>query len=128
MLFPKKLLAKTIVGSSAPAQPSIARDFSKRRGTTVYSACVEGVVLARVLLLVVGCFWDTGAPVRTIARLTCDIEEVRRTCKLKAHLGLFPTSQTFRQVDANIGARTLLGAPGLTTRSKNATKGNWPYY
>ena len=26
------------------------------------------------------------------------------------------------------GARTLLGAPGLTTRSKDATRGSWPYY
>ena len=25
-------------------------------------------------------------------------------------------------------ARTLLGAPGLTTRSKDATRGSWPYY
>ena len=28
---------------------------------------------------------------------------------------------------ALLGARTLLGAPGLTTRSKDATKGSWPY-
>ena len=28
-----------------------------------------------------------------------------------------------------LGARTLLGAPGLTTRSKDAAKkGSWPYY
>ena len=27
-----------------------------------------------------------------------------------------------------LGARTLLGAPGLTTRSKDATRGSWPYY
>ena len=25
-------------------------------------------------------------------------------------------------------ARTLLGAPGLTTKSKDATRGSWPYY
>ena len=24
--------------------------------------------------------------------------------------------------------KKLLGAPGLTTRSKNATRGSWPYY
>ena len=24
--------------------------------------------------------------------------------------------------------RTLLGAPGLTTRSKDATRGSWPHY
>ena len=28
----------------------------------------------------------------------------------------------------HLGARTLLGAPGLTTRSKDATRGSWPYY
>ena len=27
-----------------------------------------------------------------------------------------------------LGAKTLLGAPGLTTRSKDATRGSWPYY
>ena len=27
-----------------------------------------------------------------------------------------------------LGARTLLGAPGLATRNKNATRGSWPYY
>ena len=27
-----------------------------------------------------------------------------------------------------LGARTLLGAPGLTTTSKDATRGSWPYY
>ena len=27
-----------------------------------------------------------------------------------------------------IGARTLLGAPGIATRSKDATRGSWPYY
>ena len=27
-----------------------------------------------------------------------------------------------------VGARTLLGARGLTTRSKDATRGSWPYY
>ena len=27
-----------------------------------------------------------------------------------------------------LGARMLLGAPGLTTRSKDATRGSWPYY
>ena len=26
------------------------------------------------------------------------------------------------------GTRTLLGAPGLTTRNKDATRGSWPYY
>ena len=26
-----------------------------------------------------------------------------------------------------LGARTLLGAPGLTTRSEDATRGSWPY-
>ena len=27
-----------------------------------------------------------------------------------------------------VAARTLLGAPGLTARSKNATRGSWHYY
>ena len=27
-----------------------------------------------------------------------------------------------------VGARTLLGAPGIATRSKDATRGSWPYY
>ena len=27
-----------------------------------------------------------------------------------------------------LGARTLLGAPGLATRGKDATRGSWPYY
>ena len=27
-----------------------------------------------------------------------------------------------------LGARTLLGAPGMATRSKDATRGSWPYY
>ena len=26
------------------------------------------------------------------------------------------------------GARTLLGAKGIATRSKDATRGSWPYY
>ena len=27
-----------------------------------------------------------------------------------------------------LGTRTLLGAPGIATRSKDATRGSWPYY
>ena len=27
-----------------------------------------------------------------------------------------------------LGARTLLGAQGIATRSKEATRGSWPYY
>ena len=27
-----------------------------------------------------------------------------------------------------VGTRTLLGAKGIATRSKNATRGSWPYY
>ena len=27
-----------------------------------------------------------------------------------------------------LGARTLLGAKGIATRSKDATRGSWPYY
>ena len=32
-----------------------------------------------------------------------------------------------RKVDDFLGM-TLLGAPGHTTRSKDATRGSWPYY
>ena len=37
---------------------------------------------------------------------------------------------TFREMSSISiqGTRTLLGAPGLTTRSKDATRGSWPYY
>ena len=42
---------------------------------------------------------------------------------------------TTRSKDATRGSwpyyseqRTLLGAPGRTTRSKDATRGSWPYY
>ena len=27
-----------------------------------------------------------------------------------------------------LGARTLVGAPGIATRSKDAIRGSWPYY
>ena len=29
---------------------------------------------------------------------------------------------------SNLRARKLLGAPGIATRSKEATSGSWPYY
>ena len=39
---------------------------------------------------------------------------------------LTPISQSFNRSDAT--RNKLLGAPGLTTRSKDATRGSWPYY
>ena len=35
----------------------------------------------------------------------------------------FPVKRFLRK-----GARTLLGAPGIATRNKEATRGSWPYY
>ena len=32
------------------------------------------------------------------------------------------------QMEALLGARTLLGAPGIATRSKDATRGSWHHY
>ena len=41
-------------------------------------------------------------------------------------------NQTLTQKDLALalllGARTLLGAPGIATSSKDATTGSWPYY
>ena len=31
-------------------------------------------------------------------------------------------------VGSQVSNKKLLGAPGLTTRSKDATRGSWPYY
>ena len=45
---------------------------------------------------------------------------------LLAHLG--KTQFTDAVAQHKLGAKTLLGAPGLTTRSKDATRGSWPYY
>ena len=42
-----------------------------------------------------------------------------RTTRNKKLLGLLASL---------LGAKTLLGARGLTTRNKDATRGSWPYY
>ena len=42
--------------------------------------------------------------------------------------GLEPLEKAKQANKQTIGARTLLGAPGIATRSKDATRGSWPYY
>ena len=49
-------------------------------------------------------------------------EATRNKCIASSNKCL--TSSNKKQV----GARTPLGAPGIATRNKNATRGSWPYY
>ena len=46
---------------------------------------------------------------------------IRRWSNLLEKDGLFCTKATSRN-------KKLLGAPGIATRSKDATRGSWPYY
>ena len=43
-------------------------------------------------------------------------------------VGDFNTDLTQLANEPRLGTRTQLGAPGIATRSKDATRGSWPYY
>ena len=52
----------------------------------------------------------------------------RRTSMDMDMIGIHEHKEATRGSWHRLGARTLLGAPGLTTSSKDATRGSWPYY